>query len=207
VVNYLSLLGWSSPSGEEVISREELVAQISLDRVRTSDTIFDPEKLRWLSGQHLGRLTTGDLAAAASAFIDAERFPLSGERLEWAVEALRPRLLTLEEGNEYLERFFFPLEDAQLDRVRNEVRDDLGASDVLRALGKALHREGEWVPGSLSKALRDTGKEIGARGPALFHPIRVAVTGQDSGPDLGLILAALGRDEVLARIYATLGTP
>jgi glutamyl/glutaminyl-tRNA synthetase len=54
-------------------------------------------------------------------------------------------------------------------------------------------------------AVRMVGKETGVRGPALFHPIRLSLTGLEQGPDLGKVLAALGREETLRRIDLTLG--
>ncbi|MFC1661611.1 glutamate--tRNA ligase, partial [Gemmatimonadota bacterium] len=160
VLNYLSLLGWSSPTGEEVLSRQELVAQISLERVRTSDTIFDPEKLRWLSGQHLGRLDLRDLADSAARFIDADRFPLSGKELEWAVEALRPRLLTLGEVNRHLEEFFFPSAEAVWQMAREHIQAHPDEREVIRAVKAALVAEEQWVPEALAKSIRLTGKAL-----------------------------------------------
>ncbi|HEX6176908.1 MAG TPA: glutamate--tRNA ligase, partial [Thermoanaerobaculia bacterium] len=48
MVNYLTLLGWSSPDGEEIFTREELIAKFSLDRVNPAPAVFDPQKLDWL---------------------------------------------------------------------------------------------------------------------------------------------------------------
>src|SRR5690606_18222404 len=52
VVNYLSLLGWSPRDDREVMSREALVEAMDLEGVGASDTMYDPEKLRWMSAQH-----------------------------------------------------------------------------------------------------------------------------------------------------------
>ncbi|MBI4410264.1 MAG: glutamate--tRNA ligase, partial [Gemmatimonadetes bacterium] len=45
LVNYLSLLSWSSPSGEEFLVRERLLNEISLERIGSADVVFDPGKL------------------------------------------------------------------------------------------------------------------------------------------------------------------
>jgi lysyl-tRNA synthetase class I len=43
-------------------------------------------------------------------------------------------------------------------------------------------------------------KDRGLKGKEFFHPLRLALTGQESGPALPLLMAALGRDETLRRI-------
>ena len=49
LLNYLSLLSWSSPSGEDVLSREQLIEEISLERIGAADAMFYPARLSWLS--------------------------------------------------------------------------------------------------------------------------------------------------------------
>jgi nondiscriminating glutamyl-tRNA synthetase len=203
VLNYLSLLGWSSEDEREVLSRAELVEKISLERVGRSDTVYDPEKLRWLSGQHIARLGTEQLVAKLRPFIDFGRFPLAGDALRVAVETIRTRLYTYGEVNEHL-RWFFP-DRSELESAQSQVRGDPQARDVLAGTLKRLREVEPWKPDALSAAVREAGKEMGVRGPALFHPVRKAVTGDESGPDIGGIMAALGREVVTERVEAALG--
>jgi nondiscriminating glutamyl-tRNA synthetase len=203
VLNYLSLLGWSSEDEREVLSRAELVEKISLERVGRSDTVYDPEKLRWLSGQHIARLSTEQLVEKVQPFIDFARFPLAGDALGVAVETIRTRLYTYGEVNEHL-RWFFP-PSSELESAQSQVREDPQARDVLAGTLKRLREVEPWKPDALSAAVREAGKEMGVRGPALFHPVRKAVTGDESGPDIGGIMAALGREVVTERVEATLG--
>ncbi len=57
LVNYLALLGWSSPDGRELLELNELVRLFSIDRVGKTAASFDPAKLEWMNGQHLARLS------------------------------------------------------------------------------------------------------------------------------------------------------
>jgi glutamyl-tRNA synthetase len=43
----------------------------------------------------------------------------------------------------------------------------------------------------------------GKKGRALFHPLRLALTGRDSGPELKLLLPLLGRQRVVGRLQGT----
>jgi glutamyl-tRNA synthetase len=205
VVNYLSLLGWSPGDDREVLSREELESELSLDRVGASDAIFDLEKLRWISAQHLARLPLDALVTAVEPFLDRTRFPLEGEALRRNVEAIRTRLHTFGEVNEHLELLYpgGPALTAGVAEVRIEGPE---AIRIVNGVRDALAHLPAWDPGPLGQAVREAGKGLGARGPALFHPVRLALCGTRSGPDLGLVLAALGREQTLERL-GSVGPP
>ncbi len=203
VVNYLSLLGWSSPDGRELLGVDELVERVSLERVGASDTTLDPEKLLWASAQHIQRMPLDALVTAVAPYVDRERFPLDGDALTAAVAALRSRLSTYGEINDHLDHVL-PRPGEALEQARHEVRGNPAARGVLEALRHAFEGLPQWEPGALGRTIRATGKDVGARGPALFHPLRKAVTGRESGPDLGALLAAVGREETLRRIDRTL---
>ena len=203
VLNYLSLLGWSSADEREVLGREELIERVSLERVGRSDTSFDPDKLRWLSAQHIARMDTDALVEAVARHVDRARFPLGGQALRLAVETLRSRLATFAEIDDHLPALF-PAEDAELARVRAGVRSDPEGRRVVEEVRGRLASLASWTPEALRTAIRQAGEAAGARGPALFHPVRKAITGSESGPDLGGVLGVLGREEVLRRIDLTL---
>ncbi len=203
LVNYLSLLGWSSPDGEEVLDVDELADRVDLDRVGASNTVIDPEKLRWIASQHVARMPIEEVVANATPYIDSARAPLTGEDLAEAIDIVRTRISVFGEINEHLS-FFHPAPGPELDRARAEVRTDPEAAGVLRAVSRGLETIDTWEPAEVSKAIRAVGKSVGARGPALFHPVRKAVTGRESGPDIGRVMGVLGRDETLARIAVTL---
>jgi nondiscriminating glutamyl-tRNA synthetase len=203
VVNYLSLLGWSSPDEREILTGEELIDRTSLDRVGLSDTVFDPEKLRWVSSQHIAEMTLPEVVQAVGPWVDSRRYPFQGEALEAAVAAIRTRLSAFSDINECLALVMEPA-GPQLAEAHKEVREDPEARRVLTEVQQRLEATDEWREEELKDAVREAGKACGVRGPALFHPLRKALTGAPSGPDLGKMMFALGKDEVMARIERTL---
>src|SRR5690606_35628063 len=100
LLNYLSLLSWSSPSGEDVLSREQLVEEISLDRIGVADAMFDLAKLRWLSSKHIERMALDPLVNAVRPFVDRSRFDLDNAKLTAAVAATRTHYATFSDVNE-----------------------------------------------------------------------------------------------------------
>ena len=53
--------------------------------------------------------------------------------------------------------------------------------------------------GHLDKELRTL---TGRKGRELFHPLRLALTGRESGPELAALLPLIGRAKALARLFA-----
>jgi glutamyl-tRNA synthetase len=198
LVNYLSLLGWSDPEGEEILTTAELVARISLERVGASDTAYDPEKLRWVSARHLAALSLPDMIAGVRAYIDQQRYPVTDDTLVSVVEALRTRLSAFGDVAEHLP-LVFP-DEATVADGRARLATMPGAGQVLEAVRRELEALPAWTPAAIDGAMRQGGKRVGARGPELFHPVRLATTGAETGPDLARILHAQGRERVLARV-------
>ncbi len=57
-----------------------------------------------------------------------------------------------------------------------------------------------WDDATWSGWTRAVSAETGAKGRALFHPLRLALTGQEHGPELKKLLPLIGRAKALARL-------
>jgi glutamyl-tRNA synthetase len=190
VLNYLSLLSWSSPSGREVLSRDELIHEIELERMGSADVVFDPVKLRWLSGKHIERMPLPELLAALEPFLDRERMPVTEEKLPVAVAAIRSHLTTLGDINEQLEAF----------RLARKQPLPAGTQPIVRAVAAALGDLESWDEQTISAAVRAAGESAGVKGKALFAPLRHALTGGEHGPPLAAVIAAHDRGGILAHL-------
>lgn len=205
VLNYLSLLGWSHPDEEEILTRGDLVEAVDLDRIGRSDTQVDPEKLRWICGQHLAREELEELTAHVLPHLEAAGRAGSLVDPPAVVAALRSRLSTYGDIGDHLP-LLFPQEGPELEAVRMELRSDADATTTLEAVEARLAAvpSGGWEAETAGRAVREAGGDAGARGRDLFHPVRKALFGTEQGPDLGMSLAALGREETLRRLRRTL---
>jgi nondiscriminating glutamyl-tRNA synthetase len=192
VFNYLSLLGWSSPSGDEVLSRDRIVAEVSLDRVNAGDVVLDPDKLHWLSARHIERMSVAALSAAVRPFVERSRFAaLRGARFRTALEAVRSHLGAFGEITDHLDPFLGcdapPALSAEDARVAAEVRTALEAVEP-------------WEAGAIQQALAAAGRSVGVRGRNLYVPVRAATTCAEHGPPLPAVLEVQGRGAVLERL-------
>lgn len=196
VLNYLSLLGWSHPQEKEVLTREELTSSIGLDRVGRSDTQLDAEKLRWVASQHLAKESLAELTEHVRPFVDERRYPDAVARLAEAVDTLRTRMAAYGDINEHL-ALLYPGPEVGPRRV--ELGRKSEARPVLAAVRDAISTAPTWEAQELDQLVRAAGASVEAKGARLFHPVRDLLIGSEKGPDLGKILASIGRQEALKR--------
>ena len=68
--NFLALLGWSLDDKTEIMSRQELVENFSLERIGKTAAIFNREKLDWMNGVYIRSLSVDDFAQRALPFLE-----------------------------------------------------------------------------------------------------------------------------------------
>ena len=193
LLNYLSLLSWSSPSGEDVLSREQLVEEISLDRIGVADAMFDLAKLRWLSSKHIERMALDALVDAVRPFIDRTRFDLDDAKLTAAVAATRTHFATYSDVNEQLAAFF----------MADGAHATADGHVVPWAL-RVLEPKTDWTEEELRVSLKEIAVASGVKGRALYEPLRIALTGREHGPPLAAVLFIQGREAVLAALRSAI---
>ena len=205
LVNYLALIGWSPGNDEEVLPVEELARRFRIEDVGRSAGVFDEEKLAWVNRQYLRRESGPRLAGLALPYLRAEGM-VDGE----------PDA----EGRAYLESVVAMAADA-VDRVADipgrlrflfsydaaravgrpdvgEVIEADGAREVVAALASELASAGRLTSREAFRAVADRVKRAtGRKGKALFHPIRVVLTGEAGGPELDQAVPAIDRGATL----------
>ncbi len=193
VMNYLALLGWSPTGGTEVLAREELIGQFDLSRVSKAAGVFDRAKLDHLGNQHLRRVPTGRLVEEVLPRLKREGLvhgDAGAPEREWLgslMDLLKDSVSRLEEvpGSDAVGILFRFDPEAALRReeTARELRDE-AASGVIRAFAALLPADRRLSAEEYRAVAAETGKRTGTKGRGLFHPIRLALTGLPSGPEL-----------------------
>jgi nondiscriminating glutamyl-tRNA synthetase len=165
MVNYLTLLGWSSPDGLDIFTREYAIEKFSLDRVNAAAAVFDPQKLDWVNGQYIHAMTAGELAPLVRKFFDVPW-------LEEGIDVVKTSVHRLTQFEEVL-RFVVDYVPPSVDRAFAEK-----LADELRTNGTPTDEESYKA---MVERLKTT---TGTKGKALFMPLRLALTGLDHGPEL-----------------------
>ena len=205
LINYLSLLGWSPPDGEEVMSVAELIEKFELGRVSPSPAAFDEDKLDWVNAHHLREEPLANVAALAMRFAETRGLiEPDFDRFEVMVDLAREGLARLSDLPDAISFFFdgdLEVEDEALEWLSRDETKQLLTS-LVRRLGES---DGKIDAGAFKAALKAAGHDAGVKGKDLFMPVRSALTGRTHGPALGEVAAVLGRRRVVARLTQAVG--
>jgi len=198
LVNYLALIGWSPGGDEELLPIQELARRFALDDVGHSAGVFDQEKLAWMNRHYMKEAAPARLAAEAARYFAARGYlrRRTDEAMEYLVSVLPMAVGSVDRLEEIPDRLKFLFEfDPAAALSREEVAGVLhenGARQVIAALPDAI--EGTLANRDAFRAMANRVKErTGLKGKALFHPIRVALTGEGAGPELDLAVPAIER--------------
>ena len=207
--NYLALLGWSLDDKTEILSRQELVANFSLERVSATAAIFDHQKLDWMNGVYLRQLSADDFAHLMLPFLERDlpeevKRPLDWDYVKQIAPLIQERARTLNETKE-LSEFFFVAEPAYEPKLLlQRLHDKSIAINALAVAKDKLASEVNFEAASLENILRLLSTELGIKTGEFFGLLRVAVTSRTATPPLFQTMAVLGKKRCLKRIEAAI---
>jgi glutamyl-tRNA synthetase len=150
-------------------------------------------------GRAPARFDMDELAAVNARIVHQLPFARARDRLpsgmgeaDWA--AIRPNLASVAEAADWWDILHGHVERAPPDEDRAFLGEAAAAAERID------WSQAPWP--ALVAALKATS---GRNGKALFHPLRRALTGRDSGPEMAVLLPLIGRDEALSRLRAAAG--
>ena len=170
MVNFLALMSFSMPDGREEFTLDEFVAAFELERISLGGPVFDLEKLTWLNGRYLRRLSTEEMIGRLRAHL------LSDAYLSQVIPLCRERVDTLEGFFDYAS-FFFTGEVAYDEAARAAMvpkeRTPAAVGKVLAALvEKAVDPQLEWTAETVEAALRSFAEAEGWAPKELYMTVR-----------------------------------
>jgi len=198
MLNYLALMGWGMPDGREEFSLEEFVASFSLERISLGGPVFDAEKLAWLNGKYLRRLSPAELLGRLREHL------LAGDYMLRVVALVQERIDTLEEFFEYAHFFFAGVVCCDEEAMKQLVPKGRTPTEAARAFQTLLDDHVDplldWDAPAIEAALRAFAQESGWDAKEAFMAVRVAATGRAATPPLFETLAVLGKEVVRRRL-------
>jgi nondiscriminating glutamyl-tRNA synthetase len=199
LLNYLALIGWSPGGGEELLPIEELARRFAIEDVGHSAGIFDQEKLGWMNRHYIKEASPARLAAETVRYFLKRGYMRrrTDQATEYLIAALPMAAGSVDRLEEIPERLKFLFEfDPAVALAREDVAavlHETGAKDVILALRDELAAAGRLDRESFRAAATRVRQRTGQKGRALFHPIRVALTGEAGGPELDQAVPAIDR--------------
>jgi len=195
IINFLSLLSWSSVSGEEILSIEQLIEQFDFKRISKAAAIFDIEKLNWMNGYYIRQTDLDRLTHLASPYLRQANYPIGN------FETTR-RIISLLQN--YLDHMDQVIEQARIFYQNSVIINDPQARIIIRkdssrrifwSFLRELDTIDELDANIFRKIMKTVQKETGVMGKELWMPIRVALTGKLHGPELPHIAEILGKEK------------
>ena len=179
MLDVLARIGTSQPV--EPASLDELAASFDFAHFGRAPAHFDPHEVELLNARLLHQT---DFAAVR------KRLPESATEKDWLL--IRPNLQRLADFGEWFEVLHGDVDPPELAH-----EDRLFAKDAA-AIAERIGWSAEAWP-TLTAELKTLS---GRHGRALFHPLRLALTGRDSGPEMAGLLEAMGKDRAVSRLKA-----
>jgi nondiscriminating glutamyl-tRNA synthetase len=201
LLNALALLGWAPSGDRTIVSVAEIVEDFELDRVHRAPATFDLDKLDWICGRHIQQAPEASLVQPVGERL-IETGYLPGEALkaeDWLTGVVGLLVKSIQHFDQVPERargLFNTGGEPITEDARAALQSD-GAAAVVRGLAELAASDPPTDADSwkqLKAALRD---RCGLKGKELFHPLRVAITGELSGPSLDLMVPLVSAGSLL----------
>lgn len=200
-VNFLALLGWSSPDAAEVMPLSEIIQKFSLDRISLSPAIFEFDKLNWMNGVYIRNMPVSELTERLKPYM--QRFDLSTysqKQLEIMVDAVKEPLVKLSEVTDAVNYFFgdsINIDEEIRETVLNTEESRKVLSEFLEFYENIDYEDIEKIHEQLGE-FRTMMKPLKPK--QTMWAIRAALTGRTHGADMGVIISLLGKERVMLRI-------
>ena len=212
LVNSLALIGWSprtdggaTEGDAELLPVHELARRFAIEDVGHSAGVFDLEKLAWMNRHYMKAAAPSRLVAESVRYLMARGFVTrrTEEATDYVSQILPMAIGSVDRLDEVPERLKFLFEfDPSAALTKPEVAEVIhsdGARDVIAGFADELREAGRLDRESFRAAANRVKQRTGHKGRSLFHPIRVALTGEAGGPELDVAVPAIDRGAELAR--------
>ena len=195
IVNYLGLMGWSMPNGEEKFALSEMASAFDIRRVSLGGPTFDAEKLDWLNGRYLRENLSDEQFALRYL-----QWANSDDRLGRIVPLIKPRVEKFSDviglASQFLDGIV-PVDAAQFEH------NTLNAEQNIRILQFSLWRLEHldtWNRDLIEKSLLDLSEQMNLKVRDFLFPLFVSISGSAVSTSVLDSLSILGLDISRARI-------
>ena len=196
IANFIAFLGWSPGTDQDIFTMAQLIQAFDLGKIQASPAVANLERLDWLNGQFIRRLTPDELATRVASKMPGVSVPA----LTPLIPLVQERLRSLNDAPAMLRFFFEDPDTYRPEQLMPKGRDPAATASALRSAVDTLRALTDWTPESIEAALRALAERLGWSSRDLFMALRVAVTGRTVTPPLIESISRLGKDAVLNRL-------
>jgi len=204
-VNFLTLLGWATTDGEEIMTLDRVVELFDLSRVSHSGAIFDHEKLAWMNAQYITAMDNAELLERLTPFMDDVDLSIyTQEQQELLVAITKEPLTKLSDIQGDISYFF----GDDVERDPQIVEDVLNTDDAKAILTYMIN---EWVSEADFSSLEAAQASVKVltkhfkkdyKTKTVMWTLRASTTGRVQGADLASTLYLLGKERIQVRLHS-----
>lgn len=206
LLNFMALVGWSSPSGKEIMSVEDMISEFSIDRFNPASAVFDMDKCKWMNSQYLRSLPELELWHRLDPFLKDAGLKFVGSD-EWKAKVLvtyKQNMETLVDGPVVLK----VLSETPLE-IESEAKEVLSwpkTKDLIMLMkDEVINMKTEYPSADLLDQIMNRAKaELDLKGKFLFMPLRVALIGKAHGTEIKDLFPLMRKEVILNRIEQVL---
>lgn len=197
MLNFFMILGWAPADEQEIITVDDYIQQFDPKDISSKSVVFDLNKLDWINGIYIRKLSMPELIKRLIPFLPAD-FPQ--EKLDAILPLVNERIVKLSDI-EHLTYFFYRDITPTADSLLKKADAPLVAIE-LNETYEAISAIGEWNTQSIEQAIRDLQEKHDWKKGQYFMMLRNAVTGETATPPLFETMEVLGKALILARLKA-----
>ena len=199
IVNYLSLLGWSPTTNQEVFTMDELIKNFDETRISKSSSQYDVKKLKWYNAQYIKKMSDEEYLSWIKKFFTQDVSDKSEEWVDKLLLIYKDHLNYGNEINELTQNFF--IDSISLDQEAEEfLNSDPVTKDVTDGFASEVEKINDWNTDNINVAINNVKTTLGVKGKLLYMPIRIKASGFMHGPELADTIYLIGKDTVLERL-------
>jgi len=195
LLNYLGMLGWSMPGGEEKFTLDSMIENFNIERISLGAPVFDVEKLKWLNGRWLREECSDD--EFADRII---QWAFNRDNLLKVIPLIKERVDIFSEVSPMISFFAEGMPDIKdIDLVVKNVEPD-EVKKILQFALWDLEKIQEWQRSALNQLFVDLADRLQMKIREVLAPVFVAISGKPVSPPLFASMEILGPDLVRARV-------
>ncbi len=203
VINYLGMMGWSMPDGNEKFSVKEMVANFDIKRVSLGGPVFDTQKLDWLNGRYL-RESVSD-----TEFMQRyAEWAFQSEKLHQIIPLIKPRVERFSDVAHLAGFFLSGMPAITPESFTHKSLDVETMLKILQYVAWRLEEIPGWHRDHIERALVAMAEKMGLKIRDLLFPVFIAIAGTSVSVSVIDSMGILGLDLTRARLrhaMATLG--
>ncbi len=217
LINFITLLGWNSGSEQELYTRSELIKQFSLDNVHKAPAVFDQDKLDWINGDYIRKLSEDQLLELCAPYLEKSGLikkdknntwlitetmeKVSAEYVKRAIAIEQARIKTLAEIT-IAANFFFqePKYDPMLLIWKNNAKETIKSNLQKFIIFLDKIKIADFMEKEMEEQTLHWISAQGLNNGEVLWPMRAALSGKDKSPGPFAIAAILGKKKTTQRL-------